>query len=104
MLKKGMYLIVLLLMQSACQKEMADFALLQNTWIIQSIKFQQTGDSLFPTDRITLTFDKNMGYQLQLSINSCGGSYAVEGSKMIKIEAPACTYICCDDTFSEHVG
>lgn len=53
---------------------------------------------------ILLTFNKDGTYNLELDINSCGGSFEISNKNQISIESPSCTEVCCDSQFSNKLA
>lgn len=86
----------------SCEKEqqVADEDLCQ-TW--EAITFISVESVVYPKHEnspVLLTFNKDGTYNLELDINSCGGSFEISNKNQISIESPVCTETCCDSPFS----
>jgi len=74
------------------------------TWMIQSM---HTVSSIYipsePEEPLYLSFAHDESYNLVLEVNRCKGSFNIGQNGEINLSLAACTEMCCDSEFSEHL-
>ena len=94
--------ILLTLSLVACSKDDIDVSNLLYIWTVVSI---QTIDSIIlyipPEEKVTITFQKNNTFNVQLEVNVCEGNFNIAVPNSMSINSVGCAYAYCDSEFSQ---
>ncbi len=98
------FIITLSLISWSCAKEDINIDITSSTWEVVKIKNQGESSYSRAKDDYILKFENDSTYTLELDVNSCFGTYKILDNGSIEISGLGCTYICCDNEYSDKLS
>ena len=101
-MKKSVIFIIFLLLFVSCKKDKNEVAGdIYNIW--EAVEFMSLESMHYTKNdnyKPVIEFQTDNKFTIKLDENSCFGDFTLSDEDDIEIEAPGCTYICCDSEFS----